>query len=101
MTLVIACPSCGQKARVAEDMAGQSVKCPACSATFGVPTDAKPTTMAQPVKVAAVAEPELVVVRPPPPADIEILRSVRVGTVLQLVAQCTNALALAMLVILF
>lgn len=34
MTAVVACPSCGRKLRVPEDLLGQEVQCPMCSVTF-------------------------------------------------------------------
>lgn len=97
MSLVIACPNCRQKARVAGDLVGQSVKCPACSAILNVPADAAatPTAAALPV-----AEPVLVSAKPTISADIDVLQSVRVGTSIQVAAQIAFVAALAMLVLL-
>lgn len=34
MPIIVACPSCGGKLRVADDLLGRKVRCPACNATF-------------------------------------------------------------------
>jgi predicted Zn finger-like uncharacterized protein len=34
MPIIVACPSCGGKLRVADDLLGQRVRCPACQTTF-------------------------------------------------------------------
>jgi predicted Zn finger-like uncharacterized protein len=34
MPIIVACPSCGGKLRVADDLLGQRVRCPACKDTF-------------------------------------------------------------------
>src|SRR5689334_11424538 len=80
MPVVVACPACQQRARVPEPMLGQSVKCPACGATFTVPADAAAT--APPESAPPVAEsPPL----RPLPADPDALRAARAGTGVQIV----------------
>jgi len=34
MPVIVACPSCGGKLRIADELRGQSVRCPACNHTF-------------------------------------------------------------------
>jgi hypothetical protein len=89
MPVVITCPACQQKARVPDTMLGQSVKCPACAATFTAPAEASPPT--PPPITLTVAEPA----RPPLPADVDSLRSVQAGAGVQLTAHCFYAAALA------
>jgi predicted Zn finger-like uncharacterized protein len=42
MPEIIACPECGRRLRVAEDLLGQAVKCPSCQATFTAELPAAP-----------------------------------------------------------
>jgi hypothetical protein len=90
MPVVITCPACQQKARVPDAMLGQSVKCPACAATFTAPADGSPP--APPPITLTVAEPA----RAPLPADVDCLRSVQAGAGVQLAGHCLYAAALAL-----
>jgi hypothetical protein len=94
MPVVIVCPACQQKARVPEAMLGQSVKCPACGATFPAPADGSAATPAGP----SPAPPEPV---RPLPADPDSLRAVRVGTGVQIIALGLYAAALGLFLFLF
>jgi hypothetical protein len=93
MPIVVACPACHQKSRVPDDMLGQSVKCPACGATFAVP----PATPSAVTEAPAVSEP----VSPRPlPADADALRAVRAGTAVQVIALGLYAGALGLFLLL-
>jgi predicted Zn finger-like uncharacterized protein len=42
MPIIVACPACGGKLRVADDLLGQRVRCPACQDTFDAARPAAP-----------------------------------------------------------
>jgi predicted Zn finger-like uncharacterized protein len=46
MPVIVACPSCGGKLRIADGLRGQRVRCPACNHTFD--DNAKPSPPSQP-----------------------------------------------------
>jgi predicted Zn finger-like uncharacterized protein len=61
MPIIVACPSCGGQLRVADDLLGQRVRCPACKDTFDA---ARPAPAAPPpLNLSVDDEPA-----PPPPA---------------------------------
>src|SRR5262245_33664764 len=47
MPLVIPCPSCSRQVRVPEELAGRTVRCPSCEATFTAPARAAEETPAE------------------------------------------------------
>jgi predicted Zn finger-like uncharacterized protein len=61
MPIIVACPSCGGKLRVADDLLGQRVRCPACQGTFDAARPAPPTP--PPLNLSVDDEPA-----PPAPA---------------------------------
>jgi hypothetical protein len=93
MPLVVACPACHQKSRVPDDMLGQSVKCPACGATFAVPA----AVPSPPTETPAVAD---AMPARPLPADPDALRAVRAATGVQVIALGLYAASLGILILL-
>jgi hypothetical protein len=96
MPIVVACPTCHQKARVPDGMLGQTVTCPACAAAFTVPADVPPAPP-EPPPVTVPAEPAT----RPLPADPDALRHVRAGTGVQLIALGLYAVALGLFLFVF
>lgn len=62
------CPSCGRKLRVPDELLGQLVKCPQCSAMFTAGAGGGPGPAAGPPS-GAPADPPSAPRRPTPPAD--------------------------------
>ncbi len=65
MPIIVACPACGGKLRVADDLLGQRVRCPACKDTFDAARPPAPQPL--PLNLSLDDEPA-----PPPagPADL-------------------------------
>jgi predicted Zn finger-like uncharacterized protein len=65
MPIIVACPSCGGQLRVADDLLGQRVRCPACKGTFDA---ARPAPAAPPpLKLSVDDEPAPPAPRPAAP----------------------------------
>jgi WD40 repeat protein len=47
MPLLLTCPECGGKLKLADHLAGKKIKCPKCSATFPAPAPAEPAVTAE------------------------------------------------------
>src|SRR5436309_3487361 len=58
MPTILDCPSCGRKLRVADDLAGQQVKCPTCGAVFEPDAAPAPATAPAPEPAPREAPPE-------------------------------------------
>ncbi len=102
MPIVVACPACQKRARVPESMFGRAVKCPACAATFVVSDDGlavltpgePPESDAGSISDAgstAVDGASDALPLPATPAVPDILRALRAGVFLQLLAQGLTA----------
>lgn len=48
MPIELSCPSCGKQLRLADEHAGKAGRCPACQATFQIPTHSEQQTPAPP-----------------------------------------------------
>lgn len=44
MPVIVACPACGGKLRIAEELQGRRVRCPRCNHTFDSPAEPEPPT---------------------------------------------------------
>jgi predicted Zn finger-like uncharacterized protein len=71
MPIIVACPACGGKLRVADDLLGQRVRCPACQGTFDAARPPAPGAAAPPpLKLSVDDEPAPPAPRPAGPPGL-------------------------------
>jgi predicted Zn finger-like uncharacterized protein len=66
MPIIVPCPQCRGQLRVADDLIGRKVRCPACAATFDAAETAAPPPAAPPREEPAPAPP------PPPRENVDL-----------------------------
>lgn len=57
MPIELTCPSCGKQLRLADEHAGKAGRCPACQATFQIPTASQQQASSAPFSGAAPTQP--------------------------------------------